>query len=68
MGGTAERKGHNLLDEFYKDKERFAYTFQNYIFLTRMMQVQHSHPSLPLLLYMKSAVHGQGHGVVLYAL
>ncbi len=29
----------NLLDVFYKEKERFAYTFQNYVFLTRMMKV-----------------------------
>lgn len=29
---------HNLLDKFYHDKERYAYTFQNYIFFTRMMQ------------------------------
>lgn len=30
---------HNLLDKFYHDKQRYAYTFQNYIFFTRMMQV-----------------------------
>ena len=35
---------HNLLDKFYHDKERYAYTFQNYIFFTRMMQV----PLLPV--------------------
>jgi hypothetical protein len=29
----------NLLGEFYKDPNRFAYTFQNYVFLTRMVQV-----------------------------
>jgi hypothetical protein len=29
----------NLLMEFYKDPARFAYVFQNYAFLTRMMQV-----------------------------
>ena len=29
----------NLLMEFYQDPQRFAYTFQNYVFLTRMMQV-----------------------------
>lgn len=33
---------HNLLDKFYHDKERYAYTFQNYIFFTRMMQEQDS--------------------------
>jgi len=29
----------NLLMEFYKAPERFAYTFQNYVFLTRVVQV-----------------------------
>jgi deoxyadenosine/deoxycytidine kinase len=29
----------NLLMEFYRSPERFAYTFQNYVFLTRVMQV-----------------------------
>ncbi|KAL3159895.1 hypothetical protein ABBQ38_010291 [Trebouxia sp. C0009 RCD-2024] len=29
---------HNVLDAFYKSPERFAYTFQNYVFVTRMMQ------------------------------
>lgn len=28
--------GHNLLDKFYTDKERWAYTFQSYAFITRM--------------------------------
>ncbi len=30
---------HNVLNEFYKHPERFAYTFQNYVFVTRMLQV-----------------------------
>jgi deoxyadenosine/deoxycytidine kinase len=25
---------------FYKDPQRYAYTFQNYVFLTRMMQAR----------------------------
>ncbi|KAG2485437.1 hypothetical protein HYH03_015816 [Edaphochlamys debaryana] len=28
----------NLLELFYKDPQRLAYTFQNYVFLTRVMQ------------------------------
>lgn len=28
--------GHNLLDNFYTDKERWAYTFQSYAFITRI--------------------------------
>ncbi len=30
---------HNVLKAFYDTPERFAYTFQNYVFVTRMMQV-----------------------------
>ncbi len=30
----------NILEAFYKNPERYAYTFQNYVFLTRMMQVR----------------------------
>ena len=30
---------HNILDAFYEQPERYAYTFQNYVFVTRMMQV-----------------------------
>ncbi len=30
--------GQNLLDAFYKDTKRWAYTFQSYAFLTRMME------------------------------
>ena len=33
---------HNVLDAFYKEPERFAYTFQNYVFVTRMMQASSS--------------------------
>ena len=29
----------NLLEAFYKNPERYAYTFQNYVFVTRLMQV-----------------------------
>lgn len=33
----------NLLMEFYQDPQRFAYTFQNYVFLTRMVQERESY-------------------------
>ncbi len=36
---NAGRPAVNLLDAFYRDPRRFAYTFQNYVFLTRYMQV-----------------------------
>ena len=32
----------NVLDAFYKDPGRYAYTFQNYVFVTRMMQERES--------------------------
>lgn len=32
----------NLLDKFYQDPEKYAYTFQNYVFMSRVMQVRHS--------------------------
>eukprot|EP00271_Cylindrocystis_brebissonii_P018611 TRINITY_DN5365_c0_g3_i1.p1 TRINITY_DN5365_c0_g3~~TRINITY_DN5365_c0_g3_i1.p1 ORF type:complete len:932 (+),score=112.73 TRINITY_DN5365_c0_g3_i1:202-2997(+) len=37
--GTGE---YNILDRFYADPERYAYTFQNYVFVTRMMQERDS--------------------------
>jgi deoxyadenosine/deoxycytidine kinase len=33
--------GHNLLDKFYHDKMRWAYTFQSYAFITRMRADEH---------------------------
>lgn len=32
--------GHNILDAFYKDAPRWAYTFQTYAFITRIMAQQ----------------------------
>lgn len=32
--------GENLLDAFYKDTKRWAYTFQSYAFLTRILEQQ----------------------------
>ena len=32
--------GDNLLDKFYKDTQRWAYTFQSYAFITRVMEQQ----------------------------
>lgn len=32
--------GENLLERFYKDKERWAYTFQTYAFITRVLHQQ----------------------------
>jgi deoxyadenosine/deoxycytidine kinase len=33
-------KTHNLLDEFYKDMSRWAYSFQSYVFLTRLKAIE----------------------------
>lgn len=30
----------NLLDHFYQDPEKYAYTFQNYVFMSRVLQVR----------------------------
>eukprot|EP00884_Botryococcus_braunii_P010284 jgi/Botrbrau1/19257/Bobra.0073s0007.1 len=38
LGGTEV----NLLDAFYRDPPRYAYTFQNYVFLTRIEQEEAS--------------------------
>ena len=37
---NVDGKGGNMLDEFYSNPQRFAYTFQNYVFVTRVMQVR----------------------------
>lgn len=37
--------GENLLDKFYKDTNRWAYTFQSYAFITRLME-QHKYAQL----------------------
>jgi len=39
---NVDGKGGNMLDEFYSNPQRFAYTFQNYVFVTRVMQVRAS--------------------------
>lgn len=32
-------QGGNMLQQFYDNPRRYAYTFQNYVFITRVMQV-----------------------------
>ena len=48
---------HNLLGEFYKDPERYAYTFQNYVFMTRFLQERNSSTSEKLLRVMERSVY-----------
>lgn len=46
-------KGHNLLELFYKDKRRWAYTFQTYATLTRFEMIQQAvaeHPEKQIFL------------------
>ena len=35
-------EGHNLLETFYKDTKRWAYSFENYAFLTRVKEIENS--------------------------
>ena len=36
--GASVEGENNVLDAFYKEPERYAYTFQNYVFITRCLQ------------------------------
>ena len=46
---AVDGSSHNILDAFYNAPERYAYTFQNYVFLTRCNQVLLP-PRLPAVL------------------
>lgn len=48
----------NLLMEFYKAPERFAYTFQNYVFLTRVVQVGGATPACDVVCRKGCMLHG----------
>lgn len=51
--GEWQRVGnHNILDVYYKDPQRWAYSFQSYALLSRMNQLYHmlrAHPLQGLL-------------------
>lgn len=49
----------NLLEAFYRNPERYAYTFQNYVFVTRLMQAS-ARASLPLLYHLRRTAAQQG--------
>ena len=51
---------HNLLESFYQSPEQHAYLFQNYVFLTRMLQARAA--AAPLLFALLAAVGGGGSG------
>ncbi|XP_051139285.1 uncharacterized protein LOC127257054 [Andrographis paniculata] len=46
----------NILDAFYAEPERYAYTFQNYVFVTRVMQERESSGGLKPLRLMERSV------------
>eukprot|EP00253_Pinus_taeda_P010646 PITA_10646 len=46
----------NILDAFYAEPQRYAYTFQNYVFVTRVMQERESAGSLKPLRLMERSV------------
>ncbi|RCV28340.1 hypothetical protein SETIT_5G397900v2 [Setaria italica] len=46
----------NILDAFYAEPERYAYTFQNYVFVTRVMQEKESACGMKPLRLMERSV------------
>ena len=46
----------NILDSFYAEPQRYAYTFQNYVFVTRVMQERESAGGLKPLRLMERSV------------
>lgn len=46
----------NILDAFYSDPQRYAYTFQNYVFVTRVMQERDSSAGIQPLRLMERSV------------
>lgn len=46
----------NILDAFYAEPQRYAYTFQNYVFVTRVMQERESSGGMKPLRLMERSV------------
>lgn len=46
----------NILDAFYAEPQRYAYTFQNYVFVTRVMQEKESSGGIKPLRLMERSV------------
>ncbi|KAI3513487.1 hypothetical protein L1887_20821 [Cichorium endivia] len=46
----------NILDAFYSEPQRYAYTFQNYVFVTRVMQEKESSSGIKPLRLMERSV------------
>lgn len=53
--GVKQPQPFNILDEFYGDPERYAYTFQNYVFMTRYLQeIESRDAKIPLRIMERS--------------
>lgn len=51
----AQTQPFNILDEFYEDPKRYAYTFQNYVFMTRYLQeIESRNADVPLRIMERS--------------
>jgi len=50
------KEHHNILESFYAEPERYAYTFQNYVFVTRLMQERESANGVKPLRLMERSV------------
>lgn len=46
----------NILDAFYAEPQRYAYTFQNYVFVTRVMQERESSGGIKPLRLMERSI------------
>ena len=52
---TSSAPPFNILDEFYGNPERYAYTFQNYVFMTRYLQeIESRDATVPLRIMERS--------------
>lgn len=57
----------NILDAFYAEPQRYAYTFQNYVFVTRVMQERESSVGIKPLRLMERSVFSDRMVSVLFA-
>lgn len=52
---AAKTEPFNILEEFYRDPKRYAYSFQNYVFMTRYLQeIDSRDASIPLRIMERS--------------
>lgn len=58
----------NILDAFYAEPQRYAYTFQNYVFVTRVMQERESSGGVKPLRLMERSVFSDRMVSMLYSI